>query len=128
MWVCSIMNPRQRMRWSNRKAVNYLLEHGYDEIWLKAHGRRQDLTYCQGAWYRALDLWNLFDGVCIDEGGTITFLQIKTNAWASKEPILKWLKKVNGIKVLVINVKYKERTHEVLLREYKCTDMEVSDD
>ena len=99
------MNPRQRMRWSNRKAVNYLLEHGYDEIWLKAHGRRQDLTYCQGVWYRALDLWNLFE-----------------------TPILKWLKKVKGVNVLVINVKYKERTHEVLLREYKCTDMEVSDD
>ena len=112
---------------SNKHTVNHLLDIGYDEIWLKAHGRRHDLVRCQGVWYRALDLWNLFDGIAIDEGGTITFLQIKTNAWASKAPILKWLKKVKGIKVLVINVKYKERTHKVLLREYKCTDMEVSE-
>ena len=42
----------------------WLLKNGYDEIWLKAHGRRQDLVYNRGEWYRALDLWNLFDGIC----------------------------------------------------------------
>ena len=39
------MNPRERMRSSNRKVVLYLLDKGYTEIWLKAHGRRHDLVY-----------------------------------------------------------------------------------
>ncbi len=106
------------MRWSNRKAVNYLLEHGYDEIWLKAHGRRQDLTYCQGAWYRALDLWNLFDGVCIDEGGIVTFLQIKTNAWAKEKPLKQFAKDHKNIKVLSINVKGEKNKWNVYTKEY----------
>ncbi len=81
------MNPRQRMRFSNRKAVNYLLSKGYDDIWLKPHGRRHDLVYTQGEWYRALDLWNLFDGICFDKDGNAIFIQIKTNAWAAEKPI-----------------------------------------
>jgi len=42
------MNPRQRMRASNRKAVLWLLENGYDDIWLKAHTKRLDLIYAVG--------------------------------------------------------------------------------
>ena len=61
------MNPRQRMRASNRKSVMWLLKNGYDEIWLKSHTRRTDLVYTVGEWYRALDLWNLFDGIWIRE-------------------------------------------------------------
>ena len=70
------MNPRERMRQSNRRAVNYLLSKGYDDIWLKPHGRRQDLVYTLGEWYRALDLWNLFDGICFDPDGNIILIQI----------------------------------------------------
>ena len=58
------LHTRQRMRSSNRKAVLWLLKNGYDDIWLKPHGRRHDLVYNTGEWYRALDLWNLFDGIC----------------------------------------------------------------
>jgi hypothetical protein len=54
------------MRASNRKSVMWLLKNGYDEIWLKSHTRRSDLVYTVGEWYRALDLWNLFDGICFD--------------------------------------------------------------
>ena len=114
------MNPRQRMRFSNRKAVNWLLENGYDEIWLKAHTKRQDLIYTVGHWYRALDLWNLFDGICFDKGGNLILIQIKTNAWASKPPIIDFLKDKHSLKVMVINVKRKgERTWEVLTRDYE---------
>ena len=65
------MHNRQRMRFSNRKAVLWLLKNGYDDIWLKPHTKRTDLTYTQGEWYRVIDLWNLFDGICFDDEGNI---------------------------------------------------------
>jgi hypothetical protein len=113
------MNPRERMRQSNRRAVNYLLSKGYDDIWLKPHGRRQDLVYTLGEWYRALDLWNLFDGICFDPDGNIILIQIKTNAWAQAKPITDFLSNKNNIKALVINVKVTGRKWEVLVREYE---------
>jgi len=114
-----IMNPRERMRFSNRKAVLWLLENGYDEIWLKAHTKRLDLIYTIGDWYRALDLWNLFDGICFNKDGGIVFLQIKTNAWAKEQPIIDWLSDKNKLIVLVINVKGKGRKWEVRTRIYE---------
>ena len=113
------MNTRQRMRFSNRKAVLWLLENGYDEIWLKPHIRRTDLVYTVGEWYRALDLWNLFDGICFDEGGNIVLIQVKTNAWASAKPINDWLKNKNNLIVLVINVKGKGKKWDILMRKYE---------
>ena len=104
------MNPRERMRFSNRKAVIWLLEHGYDDIWLKPHGRRHDLVYTSGEWYRALDLWNLFDGICFDEEGTVVFIQIKTNAWPPMQPIYDFMRRKHDIKVLCINVFKKNTT------------------
>jgi len=98
------MNPRERMRFSNRKAVLWLLRNGYDDIWLKPHTRRHDLVYTSGEWYRALDLWNLFDGICFDEGGNIVLIQIKTNAWPPTKPILEFLLHKMNLKVLAINV------------------------
>ena len=113
------MNTRQRMRFSNRKAVLWLLNNDYDEIWLKPHIRRSDLVYTVGEWYRALDLWNLFDGICFNNDGDIVMLQIKTNAWASASPINDWLKDKNNLIVLVINVKGKGKKWEVLMRKYE---------
>ena len=114
------MDNRSRMRFSNRKAVIWLLENGYDEIWLKAHTKRHDLIYTVGDWYRALDLWNLFDGICFDMYGNLILLQIKTNAWASKQPILDFLKTRRNLIVLVINVrKTKGKRWEVLIRKYE---------
>lgn len=107
------------MRFSNRKAVNYLLEHGYDEIWLKAHTKRTDLTYTLGEWYRAMDLWNLFDGICFDRDGNIILIQIKTNAWAKGQDFIDFLSDKKHLKVLSINVKGKDRKWEVFTREYE---------
>ena len=106
------------MRFSNRKAVNYLLGKGYDDIWLKAHGRRHDLVYTLGEWYRALDLWNLFDGICFDTEGKIVLLQIKTNAWAQEKLFKDFLKNKKNLIVLIINVKGSGRKWEVLTRQY----------
>jgi len=111
------MNPRQRMRFSNRKAVLWLLKNGYDDIWLKPHTRRHDLVYTTGEWYRALDLWNLFDGICFDEGGNTVYIQIKTNAWPPKDPILEFKKGKQNIIVLCINVFKKNNKWDVKTRQ-----------
>ena len=108
------------MRVSNRKAVLLLLKNGYDDIWLKPHGRRHDLVYNTGEWYRALDLWNLFDGICF--GGNIPFfIQIKTNSWAAAKPIKSFLVNHN-ISVIIFNVTNKPKKckgkYKVFSREY----------
>jgi len=112
------VNPRQRMRASNRKSVMWLLKNGYDEIWLKPHTRRSDLVYTVGEWYRALDLWNLFDGICFDKDNNIVMLQIKTNAWAKEKPLKQFAKDHKNIKVLSINVKGEKGKWNVYTREY----------
>jgi len=117
------MNPRERMRASNRKAVMWLLKEGYDDIWLKAHTRRHDLIYTRGEWYRALDLWNLFDGICFDEGGNIVLIQIKTNAWPPSQPIFDFMRDKNNMKVLCINVFRKEGRWDVKVRAYCMTQI-----
>ena len=107
------------MRSSNRKAVLHLLKLGYDEIWLKPHTRRQDLIYTIGEWYRAIDLWNLFDGVCFDSDGNLILLQIKTNAWAKEKPIKDFLLDKNHLIALSLNVNRHENKWVVSAREYK---------
>ena len=111
------------MRASNRKAVMWLLKEGYDDIWLKPHGRRQDLVYTRGEWYRALDLWNLFDGICFDEDGNIVLIQIKTNAWPPSQPIFDFMRDKNNMKVLCINVFRKEGRWDVKVRAYCMTQI-----
>ena len=113
------MHNRQRMRFSNRKAVLWLLKNGYDDVWLKAHTKRTDLTYTQGEWYRVIDLRNLFDGICFDEDGNIILIQIKTNNWADEGGIKDFLLNKKHLKVLSINVKGKSRVWNVMVREYE---------
>ena len=113
------MNPRERMRQSNRKAVMWLLKNSYDEIWLKPHTRRADLVYTRGEWYRALDLWNLFDGICFDENDNIILLQIKTNAWAKAKPLEDFVKTHKNIRVLSMNVKGENGKWNVYTRKYE---------
>jgi len=107
------------MRASNRKAVLWLLKNGYDEIWLKPHIRRADLVYTRGEWYRALDLWNLFDGICFDEDNNVVFLQIKTNSWAKDKPLEDFVKSHKNIKIISINVKGEKNKWNIYFREYK---------
>ena len=107
------------MRATNRLAVDYLLKEGYDQIWLKPHTKFKDIVYCKSGNYRATDLWNLFDGICIGFG-TVLYIQIKTNAWAKAEPIESFIEK-SGIKVLVLNAKKKSNgRYEIAQREYPC--------
>jgi len=112
------------MRVSNRKAVMYLLKEGYDNIWLKPHTRRADLVYTIGEWYRALDLWNLFDGIAFNPNGEAVYIQIKTNAWAKEKPIKDFLIDKKNFLVMSINVKYTGKEWKILIREYNSKDYE----
>ena len=98
------------MRYSNKMAIKWMLKKGFDQIWLKRHVRRHDFHYTQNGNYVALDLWNLFDGICWYQGHTV-YIQIKTNGWADEKAIMDWLqdKAANTI-VLVINVRRKPKS------------------
>ena len=116
------MHNRQRMRFSNRKAVLWLLKNGYDEIWLKPHTKRTDLVYTVGDWYRIIDLWNLFDGICFDSEGNICLLQIKTNNWANETDIINFLSDKKHLKALSINVKGKGKVWNVMVRVFETEE------
>jgi hypothetical protein len=89
------------------------------------------MVYCQDRKYLSTDLWNLFDGICfgedlieVDETGRnkAYYIQVKTNAWATEEPILKFLK-THSVNVIVINVTNKLKIckgkYKVFTREYQ---------
>lgn len=97
-------NPRDRMRLSNTRVRKWLLYHKFDQIFFKMHIRKQDTIFTQKGNYKALDLWNLFDGICFDENNRIAFFQVKTNAWAKEKPMLEFHKKY-GLQILSFNVK-----------------------
>lgn len=101
---------------TNDLARNWLLGDGYTNIWLKRH----DTRHPDSVWlkreplstgkmyvvrYKAVDLWNLFDGMCFDDEGTLTFLQIKTDAWPNRIQITNFIEDKQGFNVLAINVK-----------------------
>jgi hypothetical protein len=92
------------MRASNKLVKDWLLENEYDQIWFKAHTKRNDLVYTQKGNYLATDLWNLFDGICFNLLGNIVFLQMKTNAWPKADPIKKFVKDHPSTQVIVFNV------------------------
>ena len=101
----------------------WLLKNGYDNIWFKAHTARNDKVFTQKGSYLATDLFNLFDGMCIDSTGSmIVFLQMKTNAWAKEKPIKDFIKKKDGCFALSFNVTNKLKDskghYKVFVRDY----------
>ena len=126
------------MRYSNKLAVKWLLSHDFDEIWLKRHTKRHDIHYTQKGNYVGLDLWKLFDGICITtihnlassasldhigeyEKGSMVFLQLKTNAWPSDNELIQWLKDKHGCYVMAINVRKIKKKWVVFNRYYYRT-------
>jgi len=108
-------NPRQRMRESNIRVRKWLLLNKFDQIFFKMHIRNQDTVYTQKGNYKALDLWNLFDGICFDKDDNIVFFQVKTNAWAKQEPMVQFCKKYK-VSAMSFNVKKKDGRWSVLWR------------
>lgn len=102
------MNNRQRMRESNKLVRKWLLDNGYDEIWFKPHGKRNDLVFTQRGNYLAQDIWNLFDGICKKDNKLI-FLQMSTSNWHGERPYEEWIKKVNGVGILLFLVTQKRK-------------------
>ena len=98
------MHNRQRMRISNGHAIQHLLQQEYSHIWLKAHTKFKDRIVCKDSKYYALDLWNLYDGLCFDTEGFLWAIQVKTNAWAKAKPIIDF-QKDHKINCIVLNVK-----------------------
>ncbi len=116
------MNNRQRMRASNKMVREWLLKNGYDEIWFKPHGKRNDYVFTQKGNYMAQDIWNLFDGICVHIlDGMPMFLQMKTNAWANKKDFKKFQDKCL-VRILSFNVTNKlaecKGKYKVFVREY----------
>lgn len=108
------------MRQTNRRTISYLLkELKFEEVWLKAHTKFHDTVYTSHEKYKALDLFNLWDGIGLRQDN-IYFLQLKTNAWPKEQPMIDWCTKYNA-KAMAINVKVKSDDppkYDVLIREY----------
>ena len=102
------MHNRDRMRYSNRLVRKYLLQKGYDDIWFKPHGKRNDLVFTQRGNYLSQDIWNLFDGIC-RLGSMIIFLQMSTTLWHTKKQFEDFVKRTNGVGVLVFLVTNKRK-------------------
>ena len=92
------------MRESNKIAREWLLQSGHDQIWFKAHTKFNDIIYTQNGKYLALDLWNLFDGICFDRYGDIVFLQMETNSWAKDQPLQDFVNKYQHTRILSLNI------------------------
>lgn len=106
------------MRDSNRHATAELQRQGYDEILWFPHTRHGNLHYSKKRGnYRGIDLWNMWDGECINSDGEAVHLAVKTNRWDSAKKINAWLQDKKNFKVLAINVKTKEN-FRVEIREY----------
>lgn len=111
------MNPRKRMYESNAKARHYLLqEEKCSDVWFKRHTRRKDKIFTQTGSYMATDLFNLFDGIAVNDKGVIYF-QVKTNAWPKTEPLNDFCKKTQE-RIIALNVTKKE----IKKREYPYTN------
>lgn len=92
------MNKRERMRASNRLVRQWLLENGYDQIWFKRHGKRNDYVFTKnGSCYMAQDIWNLFDGIAINSQGCVSFLQMSTTQWHPRKRYEDFARKTRGV-------------------------------
>lgn len=116
------MNNRERMRASNKLVREWLLEKGYDQVWFKPHGKRNDYVFTQNGKYMAQDIWNLFDGIAINQFGYVSFLQMSTNYWHAEKPFIDFAKKTRGVEILNFMVSNKrkecEGKYKVFVREY----------
>lgn len=103
------MNRRQRMYATNKYARDWLIENGYDMIWLKRHedlrkAKNQETYYTKSGNYFMTDIYNLFDGMCFDSNGTLTLLQISTTSFHKKEPYQQFMQGKKGFVILLIKV------------------------
>lgn len=98
-----MVNPRVKMRASHAKARNFLLQNGFDFVWITPHIRWDNPTWFrEGEPVYSKDCCGLFDGLAVKNGETF-YLQIKSNAWPSYKRYKLFCDKFK-IKAIVINV------------------------
>ena len=98
------MNTRSKMRRSNQKAIEYLLERGYEAVYLQQHLRWDTITYFKdGTKLKSKDMLGLFDGIALKDG-KIWFLQISTNRFHPKQPYVDFSNRYKA-NIILINVK-----------------------
>lgn len=98
------INRRSKMRRSQAKVKNLLLEEGYDFVFFNPHRRWDTITYFQNEQVRSKDIAGLFDGIALKDG-KVYFLQVSTNYFHKHEPYAKFAKKYNiEGRILIYNV------------------------
>ena len=92
------------MRRSNQKAIKYLLNKGFDVVYLQQHLRWDTITYFKdGTKLKSKDVLGLFDGIAL-KGNKIFFIQISTNRFHTVKPYQEFCNKYSTSTVLM-NVK-----------------------
>lgn len=104
----------KRMYQTNKMCKDWLVKNGYDYIWLKPHidarNARFKETYLtkDGVFY-ARDIYNLFDGICFDPQGILTFIQLSTTNYHPEKPYLEFIQDKKGFKIMMLRARKKSR-------------------
>lgn len=112
----------KRQYHTNKLCKDWLIENGYDFIWLKPHidarlsKFKETFLTRQGVFY-ARDIFNLFDGICFDSDGVLTFIQLSTTNYHKEEPYLEFIKNKKGFRVLMLRAVKKKNRWQVQTKE-----------
>ena len=98
-----MVHPRQKMRRSNNRAVKYLLDNGFEAVWVAPHLRFGTYTHFKDRKVKGLDIFGIADGICVKNGETY-YLQIKSNSWGGFKEFQEVCQRLH-IKGLFLNVK-----------------------
>ena len=93
---------------SNAVAKQWLLSNNYNYLVVFTHTRYgMPHTWKENGVIKShnqKDLYALFDGICLDKNGKITFFQVKTNAFPNTDAIQTFIRKTTHTCALGINV------------------------
>lgn len=117
------MTRRDTMRNTNRLCREWLLENKYDYIWLKPHfdSRKKMFkdffhTRTNGKVF-SQDVFNLFDGICFESTGMLTFLQLSTTNYHPEQPYRDFISDKFGFKILLMRTVKKKNRWQVQTKE-----------
>lgn len=93
---------------------DWLINNGYDYIWLKAHtdarnNRFKETYLTKDGVFFSRDIYNLFDGICFDPEGVLTFIQLSTTNYHPEPPYHKFLEGKKGFKILMLRAKKRKK-------------------
>lgn len=97
------MNNRAKMRRSNQKAIEFLLQNGFDAVYIIPHTRYDSFTYLKNTKIRSKDILGIADGIAI-RNGVVYMIQVKSNSF---DGFNKFLSIIRGFNLygLFLNVK-----------------------